>query len=466
MPRYFWILPLFTMLLFSACIDDEQPLLEPFVIAFADQSLNYSKIQNEQIINLDFSKPASKSGAVVIEIIEENATYDSDYTTSPKAENLQLRIPYEKNTTSLSFSFTNLIYPFDRADKRVQFKIKNVETAETFSIQGYNTLVISFEASIGATLSPNVGGPNEPNQVYLDLSEEQMFAFRRDQWDLGFYSGDDFRVIINGSIYMATKQLSVTDIDQVTENQVRIFYSEVAVGTFDAQNAAYVDHPSGDLRQTAIATIADEDEENKVYLLNLGYEVGTITPPLGSVAVTGDHRGWMKIRVLKRNGNYLLQYAKVNETTHQEIEISKASATNFSFVNLLTGKMVEAQPESSKWDLCFTVFTTVIDGNGSYGNSDYVIHNRLGGAKVYVVNETNEMTFSNFSRTMIDESKFSEDVRTIGSTWRNVFDGTVVKNKFYVLRDPDGYYYKIRFLNLKSSTGERGYPRLEYQLIP
>ena len=466
MAKYFWIISFITVLFLSACVDDEQPLSEPFVIAFADQSLNYSKIQNEQKIELDFSKPATQSGVVVIEIVEENAEYNQDYTTFPKAQNRQIRLPYEKDAHQLSFSFTNLIYPFDRADKRIQFKIKNIESEEAFSIQGYTQLTISFEASIGATLAPNVGGPTEPNQVYIDLSEEQMFDFRRDQWDLGFYTGDDFRVVLNGSIYMAAKKLPANSIDQVTEDQVKIFYPQVAVGTFDAQNAAFVDHPSGDIKQTGIAEIADNDDENNVYLINLGYEVGNITPAVGSVAIAGDHRGWMKIRVLKRNENYLLQYAKINETTHREIEIAKNSRANFSFVNLQDQKIVEAQPESSKWDIGFTVFTTLIDGSGSYGNSDFIVHNRLGGVEVYMVTETKEVTFSTFSKSMIDASKFDKDVRTIGSNWRDVFEGTVTKNRFFVLKDTEGYFYKIRMLNLKNTSGERGYPRLEYQLIP
>ena len=176
MSKYFWILSFFSVLFFSSCVDDEQPLSQPFVIAFANQSLNYSNIQNEQKIELDFSKPASQNGVVIIEIVDENAEYDNDYTTTPKAQNKQIRLPYEKDANRLSFSFTNLIYPFDRADKRIQFKIKTIESDEAYSIQGYTQLTISFEASIGATLAPNVGGPNEPNQVYIDLSEEKMLS--------------------------------------------------------------------------------------------------------------------------------------------------------------------------------------------------------------------------------------------------------------------------------------------------
>src|SRR5690606_37622585 len=84
----------------------------------------------------------------------------------------------------------------------------------------------------GAAVSPEVGGPNQGNQVYVDLSTNTTTAIQRDSWDLGFYSGSDFRVIINGSIGMATAQLSTSDIDAVSssDEEVLNLQPSVAVG--------------------------------------------------------------------------------------------------------------------------------------------------------------------------------------------------------------------------------------------
>ena len=64
-------------------------------------------------------------------------------------------------------------------------------------------------------MSPEVGGPLEPNQVYVDLSSGKMTSAVRNSWDLGFYSGADFRVVLNNSVKMAAKQLKSTNIDEV-----------------------------------------------------------------------------------------------------------------------------------------------------------------------------------------------------------------------------------------------------------
>ena len=46
--------------------------------------------------------------------------------------------------------------------------------------------------SVGAVVQPTVGGANQPNQVYLDLSSEEFTAVNRASWDFGFSTGSDF----------------------------------------------------------------------------------------------------------------------------------------------------------------------------------------------------------------------------------------------------------------------------------
>jgi hypothetical protein len=62
-----------------------------------------------------------------------------------------------------------------------------------------------LQPSVGAVLQPLVGGSTQPNQVFVDLSTENTQQINRGSWDLGFYSGTEFRVVINGSVQMAVK---------------------------------------------------------------------------------------------------------------------------------------------------------------------------------------------------------------------------------------------------------------------
>ncbi|MEP1487410.1 MAG: HmuY family protein [Algibacter sp.] len=325
----------------------------------------------------------------------------------------------------------------------------------------------------GASVSPNVGGPNEQNQVYIDLSNNTATTVQRDSWDLGFYSGTDFRVVINGSIYMAVAALTGTDIDAVnsTTAQVQESQPQVAVGTFDAANTEYVDAPDGTITETAIDEISDTDANNPVYLVNLGFEVGTETPATGSVTISGDSRGWKKIRILKSGENYILQYADLDDTTHKEVSISKNSDYNFTFFSFNTGNEVNAEPEKENWDLNFTVFTNEISDYGSYGFSDFVVNNTKTNAQVYMIDTEidNTLTYENLTLTDVVEANFTSDQRGIGSSWRNGGGPgalpSLKENVFYIINDTDGNLYKLQFLALTNADGERGYPEFVYSLL-
>ncbi|MBO0591677.1 HmuY family protein [Cellulophaga sp. E16_2] len=324
----------------------------------------------------------------------------------------------------------------------------------------------------GAAISPEVGGSNEPNQVYIDLSTETTTTVKRDSWDLGFYAGSEFQVIINGALYMAVAALTTTDIDAVnsTTEEVVNLQPQVAVGTYEASNAVFIDNPNGQITSTAIATIEDTDENNPVYLLNLGKEIGTTPATTGSANVSGDDRGWKKIRILKSGADYILQFANLEDTTHQEVTITKDSAYNFSYFSFTTETIVSVEPEATKWDLNFTVFTDIIEGFGSYGYADYVTNNIKANVSAYIVDTTEgTLTYDNFTLTAINPANFLNDQRGIGSTWRNGGGPSTLpslkEDVFFVLRDTDDNYYKIKFLALTNEAGERGNPEFIYSLL-
>lgn len=317
----------------------------------------------------------------------------------------------------------------------------------------------------GAVLAPNVGGPAEPNQVWIDLDTKTMKVNQRDSWDFGFYNGNEFMVILNGSILMAAGKTEFTDIDAVTEANVASLKLSVLVNNFDAENVKYVDDIKGNyLKRTAIDKISINDSENKVYLINMGYAVykGNET----SLHSSGDFRGWKKVRILRyKNNQYKIQYANLSDTTHKEFIINKNNNYLFNFLSLENG-IEDIQPPKDNWDLCFTVFTNENVGHGTYSFADFVILNTLNKTAAYQVNTTtSSLTYENFTKDQVDPSKFIyDDQRVIGSTWRSTYAGaTVYTNRFYVIKDNIGTLYKIRFLKMTNNEGHRGYPEFEYK---
>lgn len=327
----------------------------------------------------------------------------------------------------------------------------------------------------GIVVSPDVGGPSQPNQVWVDLSEQTHQINQRTDWDLGFYSGDEFRVILNYSIMMAAGSINSTDIDAVNEadfQSLKIQMSSVA-----GLLPEFIDNVKGNYLNdgTVIQEISANDAENKVYLLKLGYNLFQGEIPMYTTNVTGSSRGYKKIRILRNDANsYKIQYADLNETSHQEFIVQKDSDFHFSFFSFNTENVVSVQPMKQDWDICFTVFNNVIPVLGTYIFSDFVLSNTLSNVASYeVIGDplSIENQYNQFSSSSVNPSLFIENDQTsIGANWRVTVDGTVStpvinSDRFYVIKDSEGAFYKLRFISMLNESNQRGYPLFEYEAL-
>lgn len=330
----------------------------------------------------------------------------------------------------------------------------------------------------GALLTLNEkADPTEANQFWIDLSSGNVKSTHRELWDLGFYCGDDFRVMLNSSLVMSVGKIeNVINIDAVSSQSVKDLKLVVQAANF-ADNSQYIDNPNGDIlnQTTGIDPINADDNLNKVYLLNMGYKTysGTVIP--GTIYNIGETRGWKKIRILRQSSGYKIQYADLDETSHKEFIVSKDAEYNYKFLSLTTGTYADIQPKKKEWDLCFTVFTnlTLNPANNEYTSyiyPDIMLHNILGGVGVYEVTTAvgqGEAEYNNFKKENVEPAKFIfNDQRAIGSNWRTttgINGAEVYSNKFYILRDGDGFFFKIRFLRMKDDQNNRGYPQFEYK---
>lgn len=349
-------------------------------------------------------------------------------------------------------------------------------TLASCSKEDETALVTETLISTGAIKQPVVGGVNQPNQVFLDLSSETQTAINRTSWDFGFSSGSDFRVTLNGAIKMAVKQLATSDITLTQTSDVNV---AVGAGTNPSSNG-YCDNPTGVLAGagagigTAIAEISATDSDNKVYLVNLGFGISTTTPNVGSVSIDGEARGWKKVRFLRSENGYKIQYADLASATFTEKTIAKDSNFNLVFFSMTSGATVPVEPQKTRWDICFTTFTNYFNmgtGEVTYGFSDFITTNMKGGTKAYQV-LTSASTYDAFIKSNIVESNFTTsatDQRIIGSNWRNGGSPStlpsVKTDRFYIIKDVAGNYYKVKCLAMTNDAGERGNPTIQYALL-
>ena len=456
-------------LAFTSCSDDDNSKTATNSVAFSVASANLTEATTP--VQILFSEPTSKAGTVTLSYTTTAVTYGTDFTTNPAAESNTLVIPFDANASSVGFTFTKLAEAVEGEVKNVVFKITAISIDAT--IAGNTTTQLNFNetASLGQALAPETGGPNQENQVYVDLSSGMMTTVPRVSWDLGFYAGSEFRVALNSSVKMSVKELETTNIDEVQVEDTSMFIM-TGSGSVDQ-----IDTPEGLISGTAIKAISDNNDNNKVYLLNLGSNPSTSAPAIGSEGSgSGTHRGWKKVRILKSGNDYKIQYADLASTTRQEVTITKDAAYNFTFFSFTTNNTVKVEPQKNQWDINFTTFTNIVNMGtiAPYHYADYVLTNLKGNAKSYQV-LTSEFTFDTFTAANVVASKFSEDQRNIGSNWRGTSvtgsDGNptsqfVLKtDRFYVIKDASGNVYKLKFTGGNNDAGERGYPKFQYVLV-
>lgn len=329
-------------------------------------------------------------------------------------------------------------------------------------------IFVSTPPSTGAQVQLNGIAGTEPGSVagksvYLDLSTNTQTSTLRSGWDLGFYSGTDFRVILNNSSSAGAKVLTSNEL--TTVGAADTMGLTLATSQFNPlpEQLGWFDNVAGDLTKTVIPAVSATDADNKVIILNRGTG--------GSIAA----RPWVKIRVLRNvTGGYTLQYAGIKETTFRIIQVPKVAAYHFKFISFENG-IVDAQPEKEHWDLVwsYSVFESNFGaGPVPYNFSDLIAVNYLSGitvaTKIYANATVALSAYDAFNKDSIVNTVPSTNRWAIGSSWRSTQPATGARlDRFYVIKDATGNYYKFKCtaMGIGTDGGTRGKPEFKYALI-
>lgn len=444
----------------SGCRKRDAVLADNLVV-FETTAQGITASENSITVRVTLSRSTDRDIPVTINLTEQGVVYGTDYNTTPAAVagKITLTVPSGNNETSFTISKGSGIL-FD-GDEKIVFDIFSSGAPVYIGATKQFTLSFAELVATNASLTVNGGGALFSNKVFIDLSANRQTPVNRNNWDLGFYTGaDDFRVILNSSSAMMAKQISKNDLAQVTAADTVGFSAEVAFNQFAPTTISlpYVDYPNGDLTRTAIAAISGTAVDNKVYIVNRGLAPGN---PAAA-------RGWKKVRIIRNaSGGYTLQHADIAATTFQEINIAKDEAYFFKYISFENGA-VNVEPEKKKWDLAWTYFSNVTNfgtGEVPYLFQDIILQNR----NVQVVKVmTATKTFADFGEADLTGLTFSSLQATIGSDWRSGGGPTtqpaVRADRYYVIKDGDNNYYKVRFTAL-TQNGERGYPAFESVLV-
>ncbi|GAB3944915.1 hypothetical protein GCM10028805_13160 [Spirosoma harenae] len=453
------ILFLFTIVVsaLNACKESDPPLPDNLVqFESAEQGLDAAT--KESTIKLKLSRAVDAATPVTVQITPTGIAYETQFTTTPAATANTLSLTVPAGSSEGSFKLTKADNIFLSGTETIDFAIASATSPVLVGATKQLKVKFTSIISTGTTLilDGGTGGSSAINAVFADLSNNAATSVKRAAWDLGFYSGSDFRVILNNMTGAAAIALAKNDLTQVTAADT--VGLSLNVSNFDPAGLKWVDDVSGDLTKTVIASISATDADNKVYIINRG--IGGLTPA----------KGWIKVRIL-RNGTtgYTLQYAGIKETTFKTVSITKDAAYNFKFVSFDSGALVDVEPAKDRWDILWTgaIYKTS-DGTNDipYYFSDQVYVNVLGGVTAAEV-LTSTVAYDSYTESNIATTTFKNDKTVIGSNWRATTGTVGVKtDRFYVVKDAAGNVYKLKFISFTTQDGgERGKPKFDYKLV-
>lgn len=325
-------------------------------------------------------------------------------------------------------------------------------------------------ASPGSTIEINGLISTEPgasagNMVFIDFSNDLQTPLVRAGWDLAFYCGNQNRVMINNATSAMAVVVDKTDLDAVSPADVSGQTFEVDITDPNPATFLKVDDLAGDLSKTVIPEITAT--ASKVVVIGRGTGGGT------------PQRALVKAQFsLATNGDYQVKWSKLDENNYQTATIAKDDAYNFKYVSFDSGLLSTAEPTKFNWDIVWgsSIYETL---NGSvmsaYIFSDMVAVNYLSGVttleKIYDDEAAATQAFNTYSLAEAQAETFDTYRWAIGANWRQtaapgVTNAGVNKKRFYIIKDPQGNYYKLKFLSFTiEDGGTRGRPELKYELL-
>lgn len=441
------------ILVMGACKKSD-PALPDNVLNFSASTQGLATADASVDVTISLSRTTTVAVPIVIDLQGTGLTYGTEFTTEPAAVNNVLNLTIPAGASSTTVKVIKKAGIFLNGNESLGFEVKSA--GSSIVLGSTNKLKLSFSAitSTGSELilQGGAGGAAAINSVYVDLSANAQTSVARNSWDLGFYAGADFRVIINNANAASVVAINKTDINTVTAADVTLANLQLGLGT---GTLSIIDDVTGDITKTAMPEVSATDANNKVYVISRAGGSGVMP-------VAAD---LYKIRVLRTATGYSLQYAKLNATTFNTVAIDKNAANNFNFISLENGAAVNVEPAKDRWDFVWT-YSIYFSGTIPYAFSDLVFTNHLGGTQVAEV-MTSTVAYSAYAESNIATTTFSASRNTISSNWRAT-QGTIgaKTDRFYVVKDSGGNVYKLKFVNFTTQDGgNRGYPKIEYALV-
>jgi len=288
-------------------------------------------------------------------------------------------------------------------------------------------------------------------QVFFDLdSLGTVSTSHKSEGDLAFSrSPDGWHLLLNSANFMYADDLGEVPFGVPQDTSGARWWFDRSDGNPDstAIGVWFEIEPNGD-------TISNRH----VYVINRG--IDELGNPLGYVQLSIDSL---------KNGNYYFRFAPLEGGSITPGFLSKDPSVNLLYFSFDEGgRIINKEPPKNTWDLMFTQYTTLLftDLGEPY---PYLVTGVLNSRDGIEIARDTLHSFSEIGLEMAMQAEFSANLDAIGYDWKyyNFETGsyTVDAGITYLIRNRNGFLYKLRFTGFYNAVGQKGYPSFDYQRL-
>lgn len=304
-------------------------------------------------------------------------------------------------------------------------------------------------------------GKNYEKELYFDLSSNTYQEAQLAEWDLCFdASKDGWGIYVNSGTNAVLKNLNLYNL-----TEPKSFDTSGYIKNLDT----LTDSPDGRPENTGIGKWQDKyitvgaDNLHVIYIIQLPYLSGSARyKRLQFLAVT-DTSYVFKISELYENGSPAYN-GKI-------VEVKKSEDHNFIYYCFNHGgyTVQNAEPNKNSWDIEFTRYKHIFTDLGPKP-FPYLVNGVLSNKNNVAIAKDSITLFEDIDAAKVSQYTFTTDRNGIGYDWKT-FDRngsltyTVNSRITYIIRDTDGQFYKLRFLDFYNELREKGYPKFEFMRI-
>ena len=286
-------------------------------------------------------------------------------------------------------------------------------------------------------------GPYYETQVYYDLNgNEEVTSSSIYDWDLSFESSAGGWIIrLNSAKFMLAGNSNDT-----------LFSAELIMDDLEMK----FDKSDGNPDSTAIGKWYEISEDSSwshrhVYLVDRGSDKEGMT--LGQKKVQFDMLG----------DDFLMRYADTDNIGDTTVLISRDPAMDQVYYSFDNG-IVNIAPLPNQWSLLFSKYTTMLVTDEGEDYPYLVVGVLLNPNGIAAARDTIH-DFMDIEADSIRGLEYTTQADVIGYDWKYYdFDAgvyTIEPDMNYVIRDKDGFFYKLRFIDFYNDEGVKGYPTFE-----